>query len=74
MVRSEKDVFFKKSTFNLIMLNQHIFPYGFDSVHLVVNIQFSEVNTAKRTSTNLLLDVKVIESHFDSRRSLVHND
>jgi hypothetical protein len=42
------------------MLDEHVFPYRFDGVKLLVDIKLCKVHSAESTSTNLLLDIKVV--------------
>lgn len=47
MLALEHDVFLELGIFNLIVLNQNIFPYHLNGIELLVELELSQENFAK---------------------------
>jgi len=62
MVCSKEDILLKQGALDLVMLYKDIFPNSFDSVELLVQVEFCQVHASEGSSADLLLDVEVVES------------
>ena len=64
MFAFKQDVLFAQCIFNLIILNQDIFPNGFDGVLRAITAKFCEEYFSKCASTNDCLNLKVVERNI----------